>query len=78
MSGITVAQAQEMLDGLIEQQLCDPAGNIGSVSIAGRSITYRNSADLTDQIDYWRGLLTELQRKAAGMHRVGMKLAKFS
>ncbi len=78
MSGITVTQAQEMLDKLIDQQLCDPAGTLGSVTVGGRTVSYRSAEDLIMLIDYWRGLLTELQRRAAGMSRIGMKLAKFS
>lgn len=78
MSGISVTQAQEMLDKLIEQQLCDPAGTLGSVTVGGRTVSYRSAEDLIRLIDYWRGLVTELQRQAAGMSRIGMKLAKFS
>lgn len=78
MSGITLSQAQQILDKLIEQQTCDPAGSIGSVSIAGRSVSYRSASDLIELIDYWSGKVAELQRKAAGMSRIGMKLAKFS
>jgi hypothetical protein len=78
MSGITLAQAQQILDWLIEQKICDPAGNIGSVSIAGRSVSYRSAADLDEEIFRWQEIVTELQRRAAGMSRIGMKLAKFS
>ncbi len=78
MSGITLTQAQQILNALIEQQICDPAGSLGSVSIAGRSVSYRSAADLIELINFWEGKVAELQRRAAGMSRIGMKLAKFS
>lgn len=78
MSGITLTQAQAILDNLIARRICDAEENIGSVSIAGRSVTYRSSTELDEQIEKWSGIVTELQRRAIGMSRIGMKLAKFS
>jgi len=74
---ITLAQAQAILDALIQQQICDPVGNIGSVSIAGRSVSYRSAADLIEQIDYWSRMVARLTAQQSGV-RHGIKVARFS
>lgn len=70
---ITVAQAQAQLDALLAAQ----AGQMLSVSIGGRTVTYRSLKDITDAIDYWSRTLARLQRVAAGGPRHGYSLADF-
>ena len=77
MSGITLAQAQQVLDALIAAQIADPAGTIGSFSIAGRSVSYRDSRDMIDQINYWSSIVAQKQRQAAGQSRHGFAVADF-
>ena len=48
-----------------------------SVSIGGRTVTYRSLKDITDAIDYWSRTLARLQRVAAGGPRHGYSLADF-
>lgn len=78
MSGIPLAKAQEILDALIEQQICDPSGNLGSVSVAGRTISYRSADDLVKLINYWSRIVAQQSRLAAGGSRHGIKTAKFA
>lgn len=73
MSGITLAQAQAQLDSLLATQ----ASGMLSVSIGGRSVTYRSSRDLQDAITYWARLVAQLTRTAAGGPRIGHSLADF-
>jgi len=70
---ITVAQAQAQLDALLAAQ----AGQMLSVSVGGRTVTYRSLKEVTDAINYWSRLLAQLQRVAAGGPRVGHSLADF-
>jgi len=77
MSGITLAQAQQVLDALIQAQIADPSGSIGSVTVNGRTVTYRNAEDVIKLINYWRGIVAEKSRIAAGDSRLSMKRASF-
>lgn len=78
MSGISLADAQSTLDALIEAQKCDPIGALGSVSINGRTVTYKDSKDLIEQINYWSRIVAGLQRTAAGASRHGFVLPNFN
>ena len=78
MSGIPLSKAQEILDALIEQQVCDPSGNLGSVSVGGRTVSYRSAEDLLKLINYWSRIVAEQTRRAAGSPRHSMKTARFS
>ena len=78
MSGITLAYAQAILDGYLEAQRCDPAGNLQSVTINGRSVTYSSAADLMELINYWSSIVARLQRSAAGGSRYSVVLPNFS
>ena len=71
MSGITLAQAQTNLDALLSVQ----ANPMASVSIGGRSYSYRSGADLLAQITYWQRLVAQLSRTAAGQSRHGYAVA---
>lgn len=73
MSGITQAQAQAQLDALLEAQL----SNRLSVSVAGRTVTFRTAKDLIEAINYWSRILSDLRRVAAGGQRHGFSAANF-
>lgn len=78
MSGISLADAQTILTALIEAQKCDPVGAIGSISINGRTVTYKGSDDLIKQVNYWARIVAGLQRNAAGVSRTSFVLPNFS
>lgn len=78
MSGISLADAQAILDLNVQAQMADPAGTIGSYTLAGRTTTYKSAADLIDYIDYYSGIVARLQRKAAGGGRIGFSVASFN
>lgn len=78
MSGIAQADAQSILDALIQAQINDPAGAIGSISVAGRTVTYKSGAELIQQINYWQRIVSGFQRKTAGMSRHSFVLPNFS
>jgi hypothetical protein len=77
MTDITVAQAQQVLDALIQAQIDDPSGSLGSITVNGRTVTYRTAEDVIKLINYWRGLVASLTRTSRGGSRISMKLASF-
>lgn len=77
MSGITLAQAQQVLDALVQAQIDDPSGSLGSISVNGRSVSYRNAEDVIKLIEYWRGIVAQKQRQAAGGPHISVKRASF-
>lgn len=76
MSGITQAQAQAILDALIEARTSG-ATDMGSVSVAGRTVTYRSAADLIMEINYWSRIVVGHQRITDGHSRHGVSVANF-
>lgn len=76
MSGITLTNAQQILDALLVAQATG-ANPFGSVSVAGDSYTYRDGQDLTNQINYWARVVAGLQRAAAGESRHGFVVSNF-
>lgn len=77
MSGITLSQAQQVLDALVQAQIDDPSGTLGSVTVNGRTVSYRNAEDVIKLIEYWRGIVNQKKRIADGRSGIGMKLASF-
>ena len=77
MSGITLAQAQQVLEALVQAQIDDPSGSLGSISVAGRTVTYRDAEDVIKLIEYWRGMVDAKRRLAHGGSGLGMKRATF-
>lgn len=73
MSAITLEQAQAQLAALLAAQ----ASNMSTVSIAGRSVSYRSMGEITDAINYWTRMVNVLQRQAAGINRHGYRVADF-
>lgn len=72
-TAITQAQAQAKLDALLTAS----AGETLTVRFGERSVTYRSAQELTEQINYWARLVTELKRTAIGASRHGHALADF-
>lgn len=49
-----------------------------SYSINGRVLTRANAAEITDKIQYWSKVESQLQRIANGGGKVGVSLARFN
>jgi hypothetical protein len=77
MSGITLAQAQQVLDALVAAQIEDPSGSLGSITVNGRTVTYRSAEDVIKLIEYWRGIVAHKTRLARGTAGIGIKRASF-
>lgn len=60
MAGITAAQAQAMLDALIAA-VPDSSG-AASISVGGKSISYRSLTELNTAIDFWDARVKTLTR----------------
>lgn len=78
MSGITLAQAQAILDALVEAQTSDPLTHVGSFSIEGRTVSYRSAQDLIDLISFWERKVSQLARAGQGSHGPRYILPNFS
>jgi hypothetical protein len=70
---IRLDQAQQQLDALLAAQ----ANNMLIVSIGGRSVTYRDMAQVLEGINYWQRVVAGLKREAAGGSRHGMSVVSF-
>lgn len=78
MTLFTVAECDTAIAALKEQLVCDPAGSIGSMSINGRTVTYRSAADLQEILRMWMRNRSDAARAIAGVGRTKMSVAKFS
>lgn len=74
---ITLDDAQQILSTLIEVQKNDPVGALGSVTVAGRTVTYKSARELIDSINYWSNTVARLQRSAVGGPWHGRSRASF-
>lgn len=72
-TAITLQQAQAQLDALMTAQ----AGHTLTVRYGDRSVTYRSAKEITDQINYWSRMVTELRRTTVGASRHGFGVADF-
>lgn len=52
-------------------------GTFQSVSYKGRTIAYKSAQDMQAALDYWLRMVTQLERRAAGMSRAGISVADF-
>ena len=73
---ITLANAQTILDNLVEAQV-NGVTEFTSVTVGGRTVSYRSADDVIKLITFWRRVVIELQRKAAGRARQSYSLADF-
>ncbi len=67
MAGITLEQAQAQLTVWLEADAKVAAGQ--SYTIAGRSLTRADAADITAKIDYWNNKVVSLTQSAQGRSR---------
>ncbi len=74
MSAITLQQARDMVAALMAAQ---STGTFQSVSYKGRTITYKSAQDTQAALDYWIRMVTQMERRAAGMGRSGISVADF-
>lgn len=72
---ITLADAQEILNALVQAQKDDPLGALGSVTINGRTVSYKSADDLIKMLNYWQNMVARLQR--SGSRRHGRSVASF-
>lgn len=70
---ITLTQAQAQLNALLEVQ----TGSMQSVSIGGRSYSMRSLSELTEAINYWQRVVSQLERQRDGVSRHGYATADF-
>jgi hypothetical protein len=70
---ITLEQAQAQLDALLAAE----SGNMLTVSIGGRTVTYDTAEQRTAQVNYWQRVVAGLKRKAGGLSHHGMSVARF-
>jgi len=68
MAGITLDQAQTQLNLWIDASAKVAAKQ--SYSIAGRSLTFADLADIQKQIEFWQGWVTKLSRGSSGRGRI--------
>lgn len=73
MTGITLEQAEAQLAALLAAQ----SGNTLSVSIGGRSVSYRNLGELTAAITFWQRMVVQLARSRDGVGSTSYKAADF-
>lgn len=74
---ITVVQAQQILDALLQAQIDDAIGALGSVSVAGHTVTFKSGDELIKQVNYWEGMVTRLKRSAARVPEHGKSVVRF-
>ncbi len=73
MSNMTLAQYVALRDALIET----PPNAMGSVSVAGRTVTWSSLKEFREQLVWLEGMITTLRTVAAGGSRLGFSLANF-
>lgn len=74
---ISIEDARAILAKLIEAQREDPLGALGSVSVGGRTVSYKSADDLIKMINYWSSVVADIERRAAGRGRIGFSVADF-
>jgi len=65
--------AEAQLNALMEAR----GNNMLTVSIGGRSVTYREMADLSMAINYWARIVASFNRVAVGLDPHGISIARF-
>lgn len=78
MSLFTVAECDEIIQALKTRLIEDPGGSIGSLSVAGRTVTYRSADDLEKLLRLWTRQRNDAVRAASSRDRLSMRVAKFS
>jgi hypothetical protein len=73
VDAMTRTQAQAQLDALLGAL----SSNMLTVSIGGRSVTYRSASEIQSQINYWERVVAGFTRQAAGISRHGTSVVSF-
>lgn len=68
MAGITLADAESNLAAWLAASVAVASNQ--SYSIAGRTLTRANAAEIREMIDYWQGWVQKLNRGAGRRNRV--------
>ncbi len=68
MAGITLAQAETNLANWLAASTA--VANSQSYSIAGRTLTRTNAAEIREQLDYWDRKVKQLSRGGIGVRGV--------
>jgi hypothetical protein len=74
MAGITLDQAQRQLDVYLAAS--EAVARKQSYSIAGRSLTLADAADIQKSIEYWNALVQKLSAAASGRGRLRYGVAE--
>ena len=77
-TNISLSDAQAILDALIAAQKEDSIGALDSISVNGRSYSFKSADDLIKMINYWSGIIAQLKRRAAGASTFGRSAAIFT
>jgi len=77
-TNISLSDAQAILDALIAAQKEDSIGALDSISVNGRSYSFKSADDLIKMINYWSGIIAQLKRSAAGASTFGRSAAIFT
>lgn len=77
-TAISLSTAQAILGKLIEIQTNDAIGAISSISENGRTVSFKSGQELIDQVNYWTGIVNQLQQRAAGAPTFGRSAAVFT
>lgn len=75
---ISLSDARAILAKLIEVQKEDPIGALQSMTIEGRTYSFKTADELIKMINYWSGIVSQLQHAAAGAPTFGRSVAVFN
>lgn len=78
MSIFTVAEVDEIIAALKCQLLEDPMGTIGSVSINGRTVSYKSAEELEQIVTFWEKQKSKAAASAAGRSGTNPKVARWA
>lgn len=75
---ISLTDAQAILAKLIEAQKNDPIGALTSITVNGRTYTFKSADDLIKMINYWTRIIADLKKSAARAPGFGRSVATFN
>lgn len=65
-TAVSLSDAQAILDALIRAQKEDPIGALQSITVQGRTYSFKSADELIKMINYWTNIVSQLKRNAAG------------
>lgn len=77
-TAISLSDAQTILAKLVEVQKNDPIGALSSVSVNGRTVSFKSADELITSINYWTNIVSQLTQRAAGAPTFGRSAATFT